>query len=131
MTNKNDKWGNFVGILIMISFVFWGIHGLLGWGEREGVVKYDDCREVVTLTPDTWQKLYHTFSCTYSRKTKSGRSMGGGECVRIENDSSLFSTSHTCATAYVYEKDPSGGVCTDPTHPYLTYDDTCSADPQL
>lgn len=95
--------------------------------EREGMVKYDDCRQVITLAPDTWQRYFHTFTCSYL-KTKSGKIMRG-ECVRIENDKSLLSSSHTCATAYVYEKKQEGS-CTDPAHPYLTYDDMCSTVPQ-
>lgn len=118
--------------LVILGGIYWSVVGatrLWGsfFGEREGIIKYDDCRAIVTLQPDTLQKYYRTFTCGYNR-TKSGKIMSG-ECVRIVNDKSFFSSSHTCATAYVYEKEQEGN-CTDPARPYLTYDDMCSTVPQ-
>ena len=109
--------------LAVIALVVWGGEKLF-FGEREGVVKYDDCRQIITLPSDTLQKYYKTFTCTYS-KTKSGKIMGG-ECVHIENEGSLFTSSHACSEAYVYQR-KSEENCTDPKAPYLGYDDMCHA----
>lgn len=116
------------GIIVLVIFglVVWGILSLFGFSfgiENEGIVKYDDCRQIITLKNGDWQTYTKKFTCIYV-KTKSGTVMSG-ECVHIVNDGSFFGGSHTCATAYVYEK-KQGGNCTDPTHPYLTYDDMCS-----
>lgn len=125
--DKNDNIVSGVGVLIIVGLILWGIYSLLGWGEREGVVSYEDCRQIINLPSDTWEKYYHTFTCSY-RKTQSGLIMDG-MCVRIENDRSLFSTSHTCATAYIYEKKQEGN-CKDPQYPYMGYDDKCYTVPQ-
>lgn len=111
-------------ILAIIGLILFGFFGISFGIENEGTVKYDDCRQEITLNDGDWQTYTKKFTCTY-KKTKSGAMMGG-ECVHIVNDSSLFSSSHTCATAYVYEKKQED-ICTDPIYPYLTYDDKCSS----
>jgi len=116
-----------LGVLALI-LVAYGIFWLIEQpGEREGFVNISDCRETVTLTPDTFQKYFKPFTCT-NRETRSGKIMGG-QCVHIEYDSSLFSSSNVCKTAYVYEEPPDA-LCADPKYPYLGYDDKCYTIPQ-
>jgi hypothetical protein len=113
-----------VTILLCIGVCLWwiGSDGL----EREGYSKYDDCRETVILQPDTIQKYYKTFTCSV-RKTQTNKVMNG-ECVHIEYESSIFSTSRVCMVALVYQKMPET-KCNDPT-PYLAKDDKCYPWPQ-
>jgi hypothetical protein len=84
---------------ILIGAAIWVTHFVF-FGEREGTVKYEDCREVITLQPDTLQAFFKSFTCSY-RKAKGGTIMQG-LCVHADSDSTLFSSSHACATAYVY-----------------------------
>ena len=112
-------------IVLVVGVLIWGVQAIF-WGEREGTVKYDDCREVVTLEPESPRTLFKSFTCSYT-KTKSGRVIRG-LCVHVDNDSTMFSASHTCATAFVYEKGNEG--CTDSRFPYLHYDDRCYSQPQ-
>jgi hypothetical protein len=118
--------------IAFIALIVWGVYSSFGWGEREGVVKYDDCRSVVMLSSDTWQKFYKTFTCTYA-KTQSGKVMSG-ECVHIDTAGTAFSASSACETAYVYEK-AQDSACKGNTkdgvpYPYLGYDDKCYTTPQ-
>ncbi len=120
-------------ILAIAGLVIWGMLSLFGISfgvENEGIVQYDDCRQVITIRNDSWQKYFKQFTCTY-RKTKSGAIMNGW-CVHTENDGFLFGSGHTCATAYVYEykQQTDKGGCTNPKYPYLGYDDNCFASPQ-
>jgi hypothetical protein len=49
-------------------------------GEQEGVVKYDDCQEIVEVKQaDVW---FGTYTCNMQR-TMSGKVMEG-TCVRVE-----------------------------------------------
>lgn len=89
--------------------------------EREGIVKYSDCREIINLKNNTWQKYVKTFTCKYS-KTISGKIMGG-ICVHVDMSNSLFSSGNECLTAYVYKKEPE--VNCPREFPYLGYDDKC------
>jgi hypothetical protein len=88
---------------------------LLG-GEREGIVKYDDCREIVRLKDNPTKKYYETFTCTYER-TVHGKILAG-QCARV--DLPLFRNG--CDTAYVYEKQ-SEISCGPNSTP--TYDEHC------
>jgi hypothetical protein len=123
------------GVLIVIGLIVWIIASFFGFNygnTSKGTVKYDDCREVIQIQPDSWHTYFGTFVCNYS-KTQSGAIIGG-ECVRIVNDRSLFSTSNACAKAYVYEA-TSSSVCAGSTkdgvsYPYLGYDDMCHTTPQ-
>ena len=126
MSNTDDSvvWG--WGCLIAIGLIVWGITALIG-GESEGYVKYDDCRQTITLASNNWQKYYEKFTCTY-QKTQSGKIMSG-ECVHIDNAGTLFSASNACVTAYVYEK-TQDKVCTNSSNPYLGYNDMCYSQPQ-
>jgi len=111
-------------IVLAVCGLAWAASGIF-FGEREGSVKFDDCREVIRLQPDTLQKFYKTFTCS-SSKTKSGGIISE-QCVHIDNDSTLFSSSHSCATAYVYTRHDEG--CTNLKYPYLHYDDKCYSEP--
>jgi hypothetical protein len=130
--NQNERGdSDFSGIvwLVIVALAIWGGTAYFG-GEREGTVKIDDCREMIELKPDTLRKYYETFTCSYNH-TESGIERSA-VCTRIDTDSTLFSASHACATAYVYERHlkKNGGGCRDPALPYLGYDDRCYADPQ-
>jgi hypothetical protein len=120
--------GGFWGFIIFVGFIVWGLTAFLG-GEREGYVKYSDCRETINLPSDNLQVLYKKFTCTY-QKTRNGIIMGG-TCVHIDRSWSLFgSNSDTCDTAYVYEKKQESGHCTDKDYPYLHYDGMCYPMPE-
>ena len=51
----------------MVAVVFSGCAS-----KKEGIVKYDDCREVIKLNNDSYEKYYKDFTCEYV-KTKSGK----------------------------------------------------------
>jgi hypothetical protein len=123
-------------ILAVLAFIIWVIASLFGFnyhGTSEGTVTYNDCRAVIQIQPDSWQTYFGTFVCNYA-KSQSGQIMGG-QCVRVVNDSSLFSTSHSCATAYVYNVTSSpvceGNIKDGVSYPYLGYNDQCYITPQL
>ncbi len=135
-----DKRGESEGVtgiivLVAIVLIIWGVGSFFGVSfgiENEGIVKYDDCREIITLKDNSWQKYFMKFTCTY-RKTQGGDIMGygmnGGECVHIDHYNSLFSSSPACERAYVYTKEQRAGVCPS-EHPYLGYGDKCYNTPQ-
>jgi hypothetical protein len=141
MENKNDfyrRGGGEVEVflsLIVLALIVWVVASFFGFNygsTSDGTVSYNDCREVIQIQPDSWHTYFGTFVCNYS-KTQSGQIMGG-QCVRIVNDSSLFSSSNACATAYVYEA-ASSTACEGDTkdgvsYPYLGYDDNCYTTPQ-
>jgi hypothetical protein len=122
--NSSNKGGEALGVLFVIGLIVWGVTAFLG-GEREGEVKYNDCREIIRLPSDTWEVLYKKFTCSYS-KTISGH-MISGECVHIDKPWSLFGGSDACDTAYVYQK-KQDDVCPK-DYPYLQYNDKCSQSP--
>ena len=103
----------FIGLAIMGGVQV--IKNFLG-GEQEGFVKYDDCRETITLKESDMERFFHKFTCTV-RETASGKSMGGN-CVSVKTENGI------CTQAYVYEK-KQDAVCTDPKYPYLGNDDKC------
>lgn len=111
----------YLGILFLVG---WGIGSIFGVSfgvENEGTVTYDDCRQTITIKDKSWKTYVNQFTCSY-QKTESGKIMSG-ECVHIVNDRSLFSSSHTCATAYVYEKKSEIKCSKD--YSYLGYDGKC------
>jgi hypothetical protein len=116
-----------LAILALIGLAIWGGSSIF-FGEREGFIKYEDCREVIRLQPDTLQKYYKTFTCSY-RKTKSGKHMGG-VCVHVDSAGTLFSASNACTSAYVYQAESQNEGCKQPAYPYLGYDDQCHKEPQ-
>lgn len=111
----NDEfWGEFVAVIIVIIVgVFIYQHFVhQPFEEVSGIVKYDDCREKITLSPT--EDKTGTYVCD-DLKTKSGKSMGG-ECVKIKFDGGQ------CQTAYVYKK-PAEATCG--SNSYLGSDDLC------
>ncbi len=95
-------------ILMLLSIV--------GCGEREGVVKWTDCREKIHMMEGDFSTYFKKFTCEYY-KTGQGRIMGGS-CVSIEYDSN-----GSCRTAYLYEK-RQDNVCST-QNPILRVDDLC------
>src|SRR5437899_2227211 len=87
--------------------------------EREGTVKYDDCREVVTIDHKSWHRYLNDFTCAYQR-TINGKVMAG-ECVHVET---TF-LGAGCRIAYVYQKQPQLKC---PPHSTLTVDDKCTCE---
>jgi len=90
------KFGFFLAIIVGLGY---GLSQLIG-GEREGVVKIDDCREVVQLPDNPYQKYYSRFTCEYE-KTTDGR-IKSGTCVHASTN--FFTGS--CSKASVYKKTP-------------------------
>ena len=108
--------------------VILGILGLAVWGgvslwrdwtadstEQSGTVKYEDCREVLTVEVAEARKLRKRFTCE-SRRTFTGILMTG-HCVYVETSGPV------CTKAYVYDQHPA--VNCQPTTPWLSYDDKC------
>ena len=130
INRRGEGEGVVIGVLLVMGIVVAIALKILGFNfgiTNEGTVEYDDCRQVIYLENNSWKKYFHEFTCNMY-KTNKGLVMSG-ECVSIKNDSSLFSSSHTCAAAYVYELKPAD-VCTDKDFPYLGYDDQCHKLPQ-
>ncbi|MGO8945885.1 MAG: hypothetical protein ACLQJ7_19720 [Syntrophobacteraceae bacterium] len=93
-------------------------------GEREGVIKTEDCRETVRLSDDAfqWQSYWETFTCGYVRRA-SGKLINK-TCERVVMNGGY------CQTAYIYyyHADPDPG-CTK-AYPYMGKDagkDACFA----
>jgi len=131
----NQRGEEGIGVLIVLGFIIAVVLWLFGFNfgaVNEGVIKYDDCREIITIKSDSWRKYFHKFTCT-TRKTNSGVVMGG-ECASVKYDSSLFGGNNACATAYVYELDTptscKGNTKEGIAYPYLGYDDMCHTTPQ-
>ena len=103
-----------VAFLISALFIFVA----LGC-EQEGVVKYDDCREIIYVKAGDFQTYYKRFICQYTRRA-SGKIIAG-TCVHVSTG--FFS--NNCGTAYVYTfaKEPDSG-CTK-EYPYLGNDGMC------
>ena len=126
----DDIW-EILGGLFLVALVIGGFMFLFG-GEREGTVSYSDCRQMVQLQPDTLQQYYKKFTCSYS-KTQSGKIMSG-ECVHVSNDNAFLGNTHSCATAFVYQKEQDPACKNDFKdgifYPYLGYNDNCYTEPQ-
>jgi len=117
----DEIWEGLGGIVVIGLLIYGGIHLYQyfinkPFSEVNGTVKYDDCREKITLNSTDYKTQDGTFLCNDS-KTNSGKSMGG-ECIKTISDSS-----GKCQTAYIYEKPPEE---TCGTNSYLTVDDKCS-----
>jgi hypothetical protein len=84
-----------IGCLFVIVLVIGGIVALFG-GESEGTVKYDDCRQIVTINESDLYASFHKFTCD-TTKTSSGKVISG-TCVHIDTQDGV------CITAHVYQK---------------------------
>jgi len=98
-------------------------YGLYWWwssehGELDGIVKYDDCREIIYLKENSFQAKTKSFTCSLMR-TEKGLVMSG-ECVHID----YAGEGKVCKTAYVYQK-KQASVCKNPKFPVLGQDDQC------
>lgn len=123
--NKGEGSSLTIGIFTLVVLAIFGVLWFFGFNfgaESEGVVDYEDCRQKITIKDNDWHRYFGKFVCD-TFKSDSGKLMGG-ECVRIINDSSLFSSSHTCATVYIYDKNPEL-ICPDTVNGYLGKDDKC------
>jgi hypothetical protein len=89
VTNENEI--SLIGWIIIVAVVIWV--ATLG-GERAGTVKYDDCRETITLKPDNYQKYYMKFTCDYTL----------GKCVHVDLNNTWFSSGSSCIKAFIYYK---------------------------
>lgn len=130
-THPKTKLEKFWSGVILLFFIF-TVTSLIGWvgdnpkvldtiwifgGEREGTVKYNDCREVTETEDNFINRIFRTYTCSY-QKTNTGKIMSG-ECVYVK--SPLFSGD--CVRAYTYTKKPE--VRCSEVFPYLGYDEKC------
>jgi hypothetical protein len=107
---------NVISTLVLCIVVVSGIilHNYV-LGEQDGEVKYEDCRNKVTIeegATDTWFKK---FTCS-TIKTKSGKVIRG-VCVNVVTEGPV------CQTVYIYSKRPTASC--PASFPYLGYDDLC------
>src|ERR1700722_12238120 len=79
------------------------------WGEESGEIKYNDCRNSISLEDGSGSTLFKRFTCTYV-KSQSGKILRG-TCVHVETEGAV------CQTAYIYEKKPEIH-CKDPKFPF-------------
>ena len=108
--------------LLLMFLVVQGCGGVLENGltlEREGTVKYADCRETITLTPATYSRSPRSYTCD-TKRTVSGKLMEA-TCVHVE-----LSDTGACNVAFVHHKTTTV-VCPEAT-PWLWFDDKCYAE---
>jgi hypothetical protein len=103
-------------VLIVVGLASIGALRNYFLGEEEGQVKYEDCRNKITVQEDSSDTWFKKFTCSYA-KTQSGKIMSG-VCVHVETEGPV------CQTAYIYYKKPQI-VCSDPKFPNAGYDDLC------
>ncbi len=128
MNATSNIWNGIASIVRFFGFLIIGyiifalvaatIKAIFG-GEQEGTVKTDDCRQVVQIQPDDIRTYFQKFTCFYDKTSKG--TIRSGFCAHV--DSPWFSTS--CDTAYTYNVPQDPHHCTDPSYPYLAYDDKC------
>jgi hypothetical protein len=119
-----------LGCFVLMAFilVLWVHSGGLTsinnmvWGEREGVMKTDDCRTRIVVKEGTSATWFKKFTCVY-RRTKSNKLMSG-YCEAVDTNSA-----GACNTVYFYIKQVPP-ICTDPKFPYFGEDDLCHTDLQ-
>ena len=117
MTIKNElSFKLYISLIVL--FLLSGCDNLFENGEREGVVKYDDCREKIFIKETDLETLTKPFTCDYI-KTQNGLIMRG-LCIHIDYDNS-----GRCRKALIYTRSQQN-VC-DAEHPILTFDDKCKA----
>lgn len=110
-----------LGVLGLAAFGAYALlhNGLGVGGEREGTIKYADCRVVIQTKPDDWQIATKEFVCVKQR-TESGVLMSA-ECASVETNQY-----GGCDRAYVYHRPPAAR-CPE-NAPFLGYDDKCHAE---
>ena len=84
---------------------------LLSACEQEGVVKVDDCREMIKVGSGELKKTTSTFTCTYQKNINN--QIIGGICASVDMNAGK------CQTAYIYER-TSDISCQLNTHPSKT-----------
>src|SRR5579863_5118489 len=86
----------YAAILLAVGYgLITGFHSMF-WGEETGDVKYEDCRDKITVEESSGSTLFKKFTCTYV-KTQSGKILRG-TCVHVETEGPV------CQTALIYEK---------------------------
>lgn len=112
-------------VLLRVILSIQGCGGVAERGlslEREGVVKYDDCRQTITLDAATYDRSPRLYTCD-TRRTGSGKLMEA-TCAHVE-----LADSGACNVAYVHHK-RTAVICPEAT-PYLWFDDKCYADYEI
>lgn len=120
-----------VGEIVVIGLIIWGgVYLYQNYinspsSELSGIIKYDDCRQIIKLKEGDSETRNKKFTCNYN-KTQSGAIMSGS-CVYTETENGI------CTKAYTYEKEQAGcknnfkdGIF----YPYLGYNDNCYIEPQ-
>ena len=119
VANSSNETGGCLLVLIVAGVAIWGGQDYLRssvWGEREGVIKTDDCRTRVIVKPDTSDTWFKKFTCA-TLKTNKG--------VLIRQICEAVETSGAaCTVVYSYER-KGPNLCNDPQYPYLHTDDLC------
>ncbi len=100
MSNQTDDATGGIGALVFFGLIAWGLSAWRG-GEQQGVVRTDDCREVIKLDSSTWQKFYRKFSCA-----PSDDGTAFVRCARAAMSRTWFFGDERCETAYYYFKTP-------------------------
>jgi hypothetical protein len=122
-SSGGDNLGVVTAIMIVVGIGVAGVVWLYTtiWGEQEGQVNYEDCRNKITIQEGSADALFKDFTCTYG-KTRSGKILNG-ICAHVVTEGPV------CQTVYIYSK-KSQVVCSDPKFPFAGYDDLCHMDPQ-
>ncbi len=111
--------GSIFAIVIVVGILNWLLSSNIIYifgGEKEGIIKFDDCREIIRLKDNPYQKFYKSFTCDYV-KTATGKIMSG-TCVHVKTSW----LSGKCEQAYIYDKEPEI-KCLE--NGYLGYDGRC------
>jgi hypothetical protein len=104
-TGKNGWGAGFTWLIVIwiaVASTSGGIRLLSGGdlnGEREGDIKWDDCREKIWHKERPWSDLLNIYTCSYDRNAES--KVIGGTCARVEYP--YFGTG--CRTAHVYSRE--------------------------
>lgn len=120
---NNESGGCLLVLVVAVTVIWWGQDYVRSsvYGEREGIIKTDDCRTRIIVKPDTSDTWFKKFTCIY-QKTNKG--------VLIKQLCEAVETSGgACTVVYSYEtKGPD--VCSNAKNPYLHTDDLCYVYPQ-
>ncbi len=91
-----------LGCLVVGGLLLWGAYSAAQWvfaggdgnGEREGTVKYADCREIIRYNERPFTERFRPYTCDYNRNM-AGKIISG-VCVRVEY------AGDSCSVARVY-----------------------------